>query len=85
MRSYFLYAIMFLGSAGYLFAVWNIGQLNAADVLAEKRDVINWSGYRRGLSQGVVFWQREVFLEYTNSPLSYKILTPNFRYHHEAR
>lgn len=82
-RSYILYSIMFLGSAGYLFAIWNIGQLNAAVVLQEKTDVINWSGYRRGLSQGVVFWQREIYLESTNSPLAYKKLIAQYRYHHD--
>lgn len=66
-----------------MFAVWNIGQINASNVLSEKRDVINWSGYRRGLSQGVVFWQREVFLESTNSFLAYKELVKDYRYHPE--
>ena len=52
-------------------------------MLQEKTDVINWSGYRRGLSQGVVFWQREIYLEATNSPLAYKDLIGQFRYHHD--
>lgn len=80
-RMYILLSLMFLASAGFIFSVWTIGQTKASAVLKEKRDVVNWSGYRRALGQGLLFWQRELYLNIKNETLKYDNMITDHRFH----
>jgi hypothetical protein len=68
---------MFLIAAAFLTTILFEGSLNAQTVLKEKPDIIAWAGGRRALSEGMVFWQREYYLESRNHSLSYSNILPN--------
>jgi hypothetical protein len=47
-----------------------------------KPDLIAKAGIRRTINAGIVFWQREHFLDIRESQMAYKALLPKHRYYH---
>jgi hypothetical protein len=74
----FLLLALFISAAAFLITTLFIGLLNANAILAEKPFIIGSSGYRRALSQGIVLWQREYYINQIDNPLKQQNLIKEF-------
>jgi hypothetical protein len=83
MWAYLAVFVMFSVSAGFLVAILFVGSLNTSSTLLAKPELIATAGIRRTINAGIVFWQREYYLEQRNHTLAYKRLLPDHRIYYD--
>jgi hypothetical protein len=72
------FAILFLCSGAFIIGIVYTGAFDARQELEELPTIIDKAGYRRTLAMSLVHWQREIFQEETDHPLSYFNIVQQF-------